>query len=269
LPLAKQTERPYRGPVAERTCVCWMCACLRQCGLDFLRWLGDNADPTPTVMIPGHGTIRDATRRGAFDFLEKPLARDRVLLVVNNALDRLDLQHENQRFGELGGDAPRMTGDSVLFLRAVTAATQVARSDVGVLPTGESGSGKELFAEHIHRQSPFASRAFVEVNCAAIPSEFIESELFGHEKGTFTGAAGVRLKPAELCIDVGRPDDYRRVEASVWAGELKAASFRMSKGGLFWSLDWRGDGAYRLRAKLKAGELHLYSKSDEVISRSP
>jgi len=139
LPLAKQTERPYRGPVAERTCVCWMCACLRQCGLDFLRWLGDNADPTPTVMIPGHGTIRDATRRGAFDFLEKPLARDRVLLVVNNALDRLDLQHENQRFRELGGDPPRMTGDSVLFLRAVTEATQVARSDVGVLPTGESG----------------------------------------------------------------------------------------------------------------------------------
>lgn len=68
---------------------------------------------------------------------------------------------------------------------------------------------------------------------------------------------------------MARPDDYRRVEASVWAGELKAASFRMSKGGLFWSLDWRGDGEYRLRAKLKAGELHLYSKSDEVVSRSP
>jgi CheY-like chemotaxis protein len=124
-------------------------------GLDLLRWLGDNADPTPAVMISGHGTIRDAvdaTRCGAFDFLEKPLARDRVLLVVKNALDRSELQHENQRFRELVGDAPRMIGDSAPFLRAVTEATQVARSDVGVLLTGESGSGKELFAEHIHRQ---------------------------------------------------------------------------------------------------------------------
>lgn len=68
---------------------------------------------------------------------------------------------------------------------------------------------------------------------------------------------------------MARPDDYRRVEASVWAGELKAAPFRISKGGLFRSFDWRGDGEYRLRAKLKAGELHLYSKSDEVVSRSP
>ena len=170
-------------------------------GLDLLRWLGDNADPTPAVMISGHGTIRDAvdaTRCGAFDFLEKPLARDRVLLVVKNALDRSELQHENQRFRELVGDAPRMIGDSAPFLRAVTEATQVARSDVGVLLTGESGSGKELFAEHIHRQSPFASRAFVKVNCAAIPSELIESELFGHEKGAFTGAAGVRRGKFEL-----------------------------------------------------------------------
>ena len=170
-------------------------------GIDLLRSLRDDDDPTPAVMISGHGTIRDAveaTRSGAFDFLEKPLARDRVLLVVKNALERSDLEHENQRFRELVGDAPKMIGHSAAFQQAVHQATQVARSDAGVLLTGESGSGKELFAELIHRHSPFATRAFVKVNCAAIPNELIESELFGHEKGAFTGAAGVRRGKFEL-----------------------------------------------------------------------
>ena len=152
-------------------------------------------------MISGHGTIRDAveaTRSGAFDFLEKPLARDRVLLVVKNALERADLQRENQRFRELVGEAPRMIGKSAAFQHAVQQATQVARSDVGVLLSGESGTGKELLAAHIHRESPFASGPFVKVNCAAIPTELIESELFGHEKGAFTGAAAMRRGKFEL-----------------------------------------------------------------------
>ena len=137
-------------------------------------------------MISGHGTIRDAvdaTRTGAFDFLEKPLARDRVLLVTKNAVERSDLQRENQRFRELVGDAPKMIGRSAAFRQAVDQATQVARSDVSVLLLGESGTGKELLAAHVHRESPFASGPFVKVNCAAIPTELIESELFGHEKG--------------------------------------------------------------------------------------
>ncbi len=170
-------------------------------GIDLLRLLRQGEDLTPAVMISGHGTIRDAveaTQNGAFDFLEKPLARDRVLLVVKNALERSDLQRENQRFRELVGDAPRMIGRSEVFQRAVTQATQVARSDAGVLLAGESGTGKELLAEHIHRESPFASRPFVKVNCAAIPTELIESELFGHEKGAFTGAAGLRRGKFEL-----------------------------------------------------------------------
>jgi two-component system nitrogen regulation response regulator NtrX len=170
-------------------------------GIEVLRSLRQGDDQTPAVMISGHGTIRDAveaTRSGAFDFLEKPLGRDRVLLVVKNALERSDLQRENQRFRELIGDAPRMVGASPVFQHAVQQATQVARSDVSVLLTGESGTGKELLAAHIHRESPFASGPFVKVNCAAIPNELIESELFGHEKGAFTGAAAMRRGKFEL-----------------------------------------------------------------------
>ena len=152
-------------------------------------------------MISGHGTVADAveaTRIGAFDFLEKPLARDRVLLVVKNALEWSDLQRENQRYRELVGDAPRMIGSAPVFQQAVQQATQVARSDVTVLLSGESGTGKELLAAHIHRESPFAAGPFVKVNCAAIPTELIESELFGHEKGAFTGAAALRRGKFEL-----------------------------------------------------------------------
>jgi two-component system, NtrC family, nitrogen regulation response regulator NtrX len=170
-------------------------------GIDLLRALRQADDPTPVVMISGHGTIRDAveaTRSGAFDFLEKPLARDRVLLVIKNALDRSDLQRENQRFREMVGEAPKMIGRSEAFRRVLTEATQVARSDAGVLLTGESGTGKELLAAHIHRESPFATRPFVKVNCAAIPTELIESELFGHEKGAFTGAATARRGKFEI-----------------------------------------------------------------------
>jgi two-component system nitrogen regulation response regulator NtrX len=170
-------------------------------GIDLLRSLRRGDDATPVVMISGHATIRDAvdaTRIGAFDFLEKPLARDRVLLVIKNALERSELQRENQRFRELVGDAPKMIGRSPAFTHAVQQATQVARSDVGVLLTGESGTGKELLAAHIHRESPFASGPFVKVNCAAIPTELVESELFGHEKGAFTGAASARRGKFEL-----------------------------------------------------------------------
>ena len=170
-------------------------------GIELLRTLRQTDEATPVVMISGHGTIRDAvdaTRSGAFDFLEKPLARDRVLVVTRNALERSDLQRENQRFRELVGDTPKMIGRSALFRRAVEQATQVARSDVGVLLTGESGTGKELLAAHVHRESPFASGPFVKVNCAAIPTELVESELFGHEKGAFSGAAALRRGRFEL-----------------------------------------------------------------------
>jgi two-component system nitrogen regulation response regulator NtrX len=170
-------------------------------GLDLLRLVRQWDERAAAVMISGHGTVADAveaTRSGAFDFLEKPLGRDRVLLVVKNALEWADLQRENQRYRELVGDAPRMLGSSPVFQHAVQQATQVARSDVTVLLSGESGTGKELLAAHIHRESPVAAGPFVKVNCAAIPNELIESELFGHEKGAFTGAAALRRGKFEL-----------------------------------------------------------------------
>ena len=170
-------------------------------GIEVLRSLRQADDATPVVMISGHGTIRDAveaTRIGAFDFLEKPLARDRVLLVAKNALERLDLQRENQRFREIVGSAPALIGSSPAFKHAVDQATQVARSDVSVLLLGESGTGKELLAAHIHQHSPVASGPFIKVNCAAIPHDLVESELFGHEKGAFTGAASQRRGRFEL-----------------------------------------------------------------------
>jgi len=171
-------------------------------GIDLLKAVRLNGAPAPAVMISGHGTIADAveaTRAGAFDFLEKPLSRDRVLLAVKNALEQSTLRKENERLRELvGGGSSKMMGDSPAWLRAVEQASLAARSDARVLLIGESGTGKELLAAHIHGSSPFAAGPFVKVNCAAIPTELIETELFGHEKGSFTGATGMRRGKFEL-----------------------------------------------------------------------
>ncbi|MFN0172240.1 MAG: sigma-54-dependent transcriptional regulator [Bryobacteraceae bacterium] len=170
-------------------------------GIDLLRELRAAENPAPVIMISGHGTIADAvdaTRSGAFDFLEKPLGRDRVLVAVKNALAQDSLRRENVRLREIVAGASQMIGQSPVFLLAVEQATLAARSDARVLLMGESGTGKELLAGHIHENSPFSSGPFVKVNCAAIPTELIESELFGHEKGSFTGAVSARRGKFEL-----------------------------------------------------------------------
>jgi two-component system nitrogen regulation response regulator NtrX len=170
-------------------------------GIDILRMLRQNENNAPVIMISGHGTIADAveaTRNGAFDFLEKPLSREKVLLTLKNAIEQASLRTENARFREMVGEGPQMIGSSPLFLHAVEQASRVARSDARALLLGESGTGKELLAAHIHRNSPYADGPFVKVNCAAIPTELIESELFGHEKGAFTGATSVRKGKFEL-----------------------------------------------------------------------
>jgi two-component system nitrogen regulation response regulator NtrX len=170
-------------------------------GIDLVRFLRQNEIGSPVVMISGHGTIADAvqaTRAGAYDFLEKPLGRDRLLLALKNAIEQASLRQENERLRELVGQAPKMIGASTSFQRVLEQAAMVARSDARVLLTGESGTGKELLAAYIHGASPFASGPFVKVNCAAIPNELLESELFGHEKGAFTGASAARRGKFEL-----------------------------------------------------------------------
>jgi two-component system nitrogen regulation response regulator NtrX len=170
-------------------------------GIDLLRELQAADNGAPAVMISGHATIADAveaTRAGAFDFLEKPLGRDRVMVAVRNALEQGTLRQENRRLKEAAGPGTRMIGSSQAFQRALEQATMAARSDARVLLVGESGTGKELLAAHIHHSSPFAAGPFVKVNCAAIPGDLIESELFGHEKGSFTGATGLRRGKFEL-----------------------------------------------------------------------
>ncbi|HWQ56738.1 MAG TPA: sigma-54 dependent transcriptional regulator [Bryobacteraceae bacterium] len=170
-------------------------------GIDLLRAVRQNGSTAPVVMISGHGTISDAveaTRAGAFDFLEKPLSRDKVLVTLKNALEQSTLRQENERLREMMGSGQRMIGASPAWQRAVEQASMAARSDARVLLIGESGTGKELLAAHIHQNSPFAQGPFVKVNCAAIPTELLESELFGHDKGSFTGATGTRRGKFEL-----------------------------------------------------------------------
>jgi len=170
-------------------------------GLDLLKEIRLSAPNAEVIMISGHATIADAvqaTRDGAFDFLEKPLARDRVLLAVKNACAQADLRADNERLRELVEPGARMIGSSGAYQAVVEQASLAARSDARVLLSGESGTGKELLAGYIHNNSPFARGPFVKVNCAAIPTELLESELFGHEKGSFTGALGLRRGKFEL-----------------------------------------------------------------------
>ncbi len=153
------------------------------------------------VMISGHGTIEtaiEATRRGAYDFLEKPLDTDRILLVIRNALEQRGLAEENARLRGAVESRYEIVGRSFAIRQVLERVERVAPTDARVLVTGENGTGKELVARAIHRLSPRAAEPFVEVNCAAIPTELIESELFGHVKGSFTGAFEDRAGKFEI-----------------------------------------------------------------------
>ncbi len=149
-------------------------------------------DRPMVVMISGHGTIETAvraTKLGAFDFLEKPLTIQKVTVVVKNAIEQHRLEVENQLLREARGDeSPQIIGESVPMKALRQQLSLMAGTNGRVLIYGESGTGKELVAHAIHAMSPRADSPFVEVNCAAIPEELIESELFGHRKGSFTGA---------------------------------------------------------------------------------
>ncbi len=164
-------------------------------GLDTLTRLRELEPAALIVMISGHGTLQtaiEATRRGAFDFLEKPLDTDRLLVTVRNALRHAELSSENNRLKEVVSTRHVMIGNSPALTGVRELIAKVGPTNARVLITGDNGAGKELVARAIHDASPRRTKAFVELNCAAIPSELIESELFGHMKGSFTGAVADR-----------------------------------------------------------------------------
>src|SRR3954467_7376249 len=164
-------------------------------GLETLKKIRELDSQAQVVMISGHGTIQtavEATQLGAYDFLEKPLDTDRILLTLRNALQHVVLREENSRLRASIESRYEIVGKSFAIRSLIEKIERVATTPARVLITGDNGTGKELVARALHRLSPRASKPFVEVNCAAIPSELIESELFGHIKGSFTGAIADR-----------------------------------------------------------------------------
>jgi two-component system nitrogen regulation response regulator NtrX len=160
-------------------------------GLEVLDRIRAGAEGLPVVMISGHATVAtavEATKRGAFDFIEKPLESERVLVTVRNAIDQGQLRRENVQLRLATESRYELVGQSPGLARVVDAIRRAAPTSATVLLLGESGVGKELVARAIHRNSQRSRERFVQVNCAAIPEDLIESELFGHEKGSFTGA---------------------------------------------------------------------------------
>ncbi len=160
-------------------------------GIELLSALRDAEVESPIVMISGHGNIEtavDCIRNGAFDFIEKPIDLNRLLVTVKNALEKKSLVKETKVLRKKVQSRNRMVGESAAIQRVRDMIERVAPTEARVLITGENGTGKEVVARLIHEKSNRAQEALVEVNCAAIPSELIESELFGHVKGSFTGA---------------------------------------------------------------------------------
>lgn len=172
-------------------------------GIEVLGKLMEDPQDVPVIMISGHGDIEtavDAIKKGAFDFLEKPLDLNRLLITIRNALERSDLITETKVLKRKIAKTNDMVGESEAIRKIKELIDRVAPTDARVLITGANGTGKELVARWLHEKSQRAAAPFIEVNCAAIPSELIESELFGHEKGAFTSAIKQRKGKFEQAI---------------------------------------------------------------------
>ncbi|MCQ4874819.1 sigma-54-dependent transcriptional regulator [Butyricimonas paravirosa] len=170
-------------------------------GIEVLERIKEFSTDTPVIMISGHGTIDtaiEAIRKGAYDFIEKPLDLNRLLITIKNATDKHQLIHETKTLKNKVSKKYDMIGESEAINHVRSMIDKVAVSDARILITGPNGSGKELVAHQLHELSHRKDNAFVEVNCAAIPSELIESELFGHEKGSFTSAIKQKKGKFEL-----------------------------------------------------------------------
>lgn len=165
-------------------------------GIEFLQKASEVNGDTPIIMISGHGNIEtavEAVKKGAYDFISKPPDLNRLLITIRNAMDKSSLVTETKVLKRKAGRVQEMIGSSPSIQKIKDTIDKVAPTDARVLITGENGVGKELVARWIHEKSNRASGPLVEVNCAAIPSELIESELFGHEKGSFTSAIKQRI----------------------------------------------------------------------------
>ena len=170
-------------------------------GLEVLKRIKESQPESPVIMISGHGTIEtavQATKMGAYDFIEKPPSYDKVILSINNALDLAQLKKENLILRQQSQHASQLTGNAAAMVELRQLVERVAPTEAWVLISGEHGTGKELVAQSIHRLSKNAAKPMIELNCAAIPEELIESELFGHEKGSFTGATASRRGKFDL-----------------------------------------------------------------------
>jgi len=170
-------------------------------GLSVLRTARETRPDLPVIIMSGHGTfdtVREAFKLGACDYLEKPVEKDKLLLAVRNALTRRSLELENAELRREAGRDGEMVGAGPAMRRLRDLVARAAPSEGRVLVTGENGTGKELVARAIHQRSRRAAGPFVKLNCAAVPAELIESELFGHERGAFTGAHAARKGKFEL-----------------------------------------------------------------------
>ncbi len=170
-------------------------------GMELLNKLNEQNIDSPIVMMSGHGNIEtavEAVKKGAYDFLAKPIDLNRLLVTVRNAIERTGLVSETKTLKKKISKSYEMIGESKPIIAIKEMIDKVAPTEARVLITGSNGSGKELVARRIHENSQRAAGPMIEVNCAAIPSELIESELFGHEKGAFTSAVATRKGKFEL-----------------------------------------------------------------------
>lgn len=170
-------------------------------GFEILNWIKEKNIDLKVIIISAHASIQNAvtaTKLGAFDFLEKPIDRDKLLISVRNAVEQSNLIKENKKLKKEISATDVIIGKSLAIQNILDTISRVAKTDARILITGENGTGKELIAQEIHRQSNRSHKELIEVNCAAIPQELIESELFGHEKGSFTGAIKQRIGKFEL-----------------------------------------------------------------------
>ncbi|MBS3945106.1 MAG: sigma-54-dependent Fis family transcriptional regulator [Melioribacter sp.] len=170
-------------------------------GFEILSLLKEKGNDIRVIMISAHASVQNAvtaTKLGAFDFLEKPIDRDKLLISVRNAAEQSNLIKENKKLKKELSATEVIIGNSSSIKNILDTITRVAKTDARILITGENGTGKELVAQEIHKQSIRSNKELIEVNCAAIPHELIESELFGHEKGSFTGAVKQRIGKFEL-----------------------------------------------------------------------